>query len=106
MHNPTVFRAKFSRLIITVFGKEQILNWMPEIEMYQLRDSPEVWATRMAATGGPLKWQDSSPAKLARIIEESFMERLTEWIPISALDALLPRQKPKNVIWIDSRRRA
>lgn len=106
MHNPTVFRAQFSGLIIKVFGKLQTLQWTPEIEMYQARDSPEVWAARMASTKGPLKFQAATIADLAYLIEESFVERLTDWIPAVSTGPSRQHQKPENVVWIDSKRRA
>jgi len=106
MHNPTVFRAQFSGLLLKVFGTLQTLDWKPEIEMYQARDSPELWCTRMAATGGPLKFQASSPAELARTVEESFVDRITAWTP-AVSTGLLPRApRPENVVTIDSKRRA
>jgi len=106
MHNPTCFRATFSGLIITVFGREQTLQWKPEIEMYQQSHSPERWATRIVGTHGALKFQGSSPAELARVIEESFVERLTEWTPLVYSRPVGRDVKPQNVYWIDSKRRA
>lgn len=106
MHNPLVYRAKFSGLIITVFGLEQTLSWSPEIEMYQMRDSPALWGARPKSASGQFKWEAADPAALARIIEESFVQRLSAW-QIIRPEPLFPRPaKPTNVVWIDSKRRA
>lgn len=106
MHNTTTYRAKFRDLIITVFGKEQVLKWTPEIEMFQYRDSPELWRARPGALTGRFKWEASTPAELARIIESDFVERETNWIEVRPAGALIPRPQPKNVVWIDAKRRA
>jgi hypothetical protein len=106
MHNPTVFRAQFSGLILKVFGRLQTLEWKPEVEMYQARDSPELWAARMAATGAPLKFQAATIADLAYVIEESFVERLTDWIPAVSTGPSQQRPRPENVIVMPLKRRA
>lgn len=106
MHNTTTYRAKFRDLIITVFSKEQILKWTPEIEIFQYRDSPELWRARPGALTGRFKWEASTPAELARIIESDFVARETDWVQLRPGLAPLPCPKPQNVIWIDSKRRA
>jgi hypothetical protein len=106
MHNPTVFRAKFSGLILQVFGIAQTMKWSPEIEMFQMRDSPELWGCRMKDNPGRLKWEATSPVALACTIEEAFVDRLTEWTPLVSSGPRLPRPQPQNVVSIDKRKRA
>jgi len=106
MHNPCTFKAVFSGLILTAFGKEQTLKFRSEIEMYQACDSPERWRARPAMETGRHKWEASSPHELARIIEGDFVERLTDWTELRSSGVRLPRPQPKNVVRIDERRRA
>lgn len=106
MHNPTVFRAKFSGLIMMVFGKPQTIAFRPEIEMYQECDSPERWRAKCRGAGPVKKWEASTPEALARVLEEAFVERLTEWTPVVSSGPRLPRPRPQNVVSIDKRRRA
>lgn len=106
MRNPTIFRAQFSGLILTVFGKKQTMQWKPTIEMFQLRDSPELWGCTLPGSPGRLKWEAASPAALACVIEEAFVERLKDWTPLISSGPRRARPRPENVIWIDSKRQA
>lgn len=106
MRNPTVFRAQFSGLIMTVFGKEQVMKYTPVLEMYQESDSPERWRARARSAEGMKNWVAASPEALARLLEEAFVERLTEWTPVISSGPRLPRPRPQNVISIDQRKRA
>lgn len=106
MHNPVIYRRKFSGLIMTVFGTQQTLEWKPEIEMYQTCDCPERWEARPAGVNGRSKWQASSPAILARIIEESFVDGFGKWEIVRPAASALRRQQPTNIIEFRPRRRA
>lgn len=106
MHNPTLYRATFSGLIMTAFGKEQTLKYRAEIEMYQARDCPEVWRTRPAMETGRHKWEASTPADLAKILQSDFVTRETAWTEHRSSAPRVPRPKPQNVVSIDQRRRA
>lgn len=106
MHNPTRLRATFRDLIITAFGKQQVLKLKIELTMYQSCSSPEKWTFTPTLPTGQPHLEASSPAELARLIEECFVRRETAWIPAKVT---LHHQEPgraKNVINIDRRRRA
>ena len=106
MHNPTTYRAEFSKLRMHAFGKEQTLAYKGTIEIYQVSDSPEKWRARPAFETGRHKWEAGSAKALAAIIQDDFEFQLTKWTAYRFGETQLPRPQPKNVIMIDQRRRA
>lgn len=106
MHNPVTYKATFSGLIMTAFGRDQTLKYTVELEMYQDSHSPERWRARPALETGRHKWEAASPVELARLIERDFVERKTQWLPTRSSGPRLPRPAGKNVVSIDQRRRA
>lgn len=103
MHNPTTYKAEFNKLRMHAFGKEQTLAYKGTVEIYQARDSPELWRARPAFETGRHKWEATSKELLAAIIQEDFEFQLTDWIAQRASAPRLPRPKLENVIMIDSR---
>lgn len=106
MHDPTIYKAKFSGLICSAFNKEQVLKLRIELTMYQIRDCPTLWThTPTLPTGRP-HMEANSPAELARLIEGAFVERLTDWLIYPGRIPVASKGKPLNVVPIDKRRRA
>jgi hypothetical protein len=106
MHNPTTYKATFSKLRMHAFGKEQTLAYKGEVEIYQARDNPELWRARPAFETGRHKWEAPTAKALAAVIQDDFEFQLTHWIAQRGSGPALPRVQPENVIMIDSRRRA
>lgn len=105
-HNPTTYKAEFSKLRMHAFGKEQTLAYKGTVEIYQARDSPELWRARPAFETGRHKWEAGSAKDLAAIIQDDFEFQLSAWIAQRSSGPRLPRPQPKNVVRIDQRKRA
>lgn len=98
MHNPIVFKATFSGIIITAFDKPQVLKWRGEVTMYQARDSPELWRATPVLTKGSDPIEAPDPTTLARILEERFLVRETRWIEHEQpRPSLLPKPAKKAI---------
>lgn len=104
--NPITYRACFSKLRMHAFGKEQILEYSTDVELYQARDSPELWMARPSIQTGMHRWEASHWWDLAGVIERDFVLKLSEWTP-SVSSGLRPqRAEVTNVVQINRRRRA
>jgi hypothetical protein len=105
MHNPAKYAATFSGLIMTAFGKEQVLKLRITLTLYQQRDSPEEWTfTPTLPTGRPHPVA-RSPIELVQLIEPMFVDRLTEWTKVPDARPTLHHQRPEKVVPIDQIRR-
>ena len=105
MRNTTVYRCKFSKLRMHAFGKEQTLAYKGEVEIYQARDSPELWKARPHFETGRHKWEASSAKELAAIIQDDFEFQLTHWVGHESQRPTLHHQEQRKVIPIDLIRR-
>jgi hypothetical protein len=81
--NPDTYRARFSKLRIHAFGKEQTLAGDFEIEIYQARVSPELWLAKTPDTySGRFSRVRMKPA--SKLVEKEWRaasaERLMEHI--------------------------
>lgn len=104
MRDTRIFQAKFSGLIMTVLGKEQTIGWEGDMTMYQASSSPARWEADPALKP---TWKASSPRELAKILQESFVMRMTKWVELKPEPPLLPATEQRaNVIPIDLGRRA
>lgn len=106
MHDDKRYKATFRDLIITAFGKQQVLKLRIEITMYQQSDCPARWSfTPTLPTGQPHP-HAPSPVDLARMIEGMFVARETDWrVNNTSVSAPLPKPAV-NVVPIDQKRRA
>lgn len=102
MHDNTRYRATFRDLIMTAFGKQQVLKIRIEITMYQQSDCPARWSfTPTLPTGQPHP-DAPSPVDLARTIEGMFVGRETEWIMTPARIPAAKQPHRQNVVYIDA----
>lgn len=105
MRNDTVYRCSFSKLRMHAFGKDQVLAYKGEVEIYQARDSPELWKARPHFETGRHKWEAATAKDLAAIIQDDFEFQTTHWVGHRVETPTLKPQTPKHVIPIDLYRR-
>ena len=79
MHNNTTYTAKFRDLIMTAFGKEQVIRWSGDVTVFQVRDCPELWQADPMISTGRQPWQAATARDLIVLIEGDFVERVTDW---------------------------
>lgn len=88
--NPNTYRARFARLRVHAFGKEQTLDLNLDVEIYQARLSPELWLPRLPAFR-PLEneWRAGSAELLMEHISTYFEECIEPWqrVPHPAVSA-------------------
>jgi hypothetical protein len=77
--NLNTYRARFAKLHIHAFGKEQTLDSEFDVEIYQARANPELWLARPASQLTDSEWRASSAEALMTHIETYFEKCIMPW---------------------------
>lgn len=77
--NTNTFRATLTGLKGSAFGLSHVFDWVPTIEIYQARVSPELWRARPTMARQGHCWEASSAKELMTIITDDFVGLTKPW---------------------------
>jgi hypothetical protein len=77
--NKTVYRAILSGLKGEAFGVPHTFQWIPEIEIYQARVSPELWRARPNFQRIGHTWEAGTAEALMNMVTRDFVDVIKPW---------------------------
>lgn len=89
-----VYRAAFSGLTMTLFGRPQVLEGRYEVIVWQHTANPARWLGKIDSTTARGLWRGDSAEAVTAAVAQDFQEQLTAWESSTPAAKLPPRLSP------------